>query len=393
VGSTQRYPWQGPTADRAPSGPLPLTEPAFTAAGACPRCATILVVDDEPLARQMLRDLLEAQGFRVICVARGEEVFTHLPEADLVLLDAMLPGRDGWDICREIKQRYDQLLPVIMVTARTAPDDVVRTFDAGADDYVAKPFHVAELTARIESRLRVHRAERALRDAAEQLRALAEQNYALYQQASRDAEERQQLLKELDHRVRNNLAKITGLVAMARQRAPDGSAQAVIIALENRLHAFLMVHDVLRHQKYRGVPSREIVERLAQRLRNAFKANGRIRLEVDCDHAVLDERAAVSVALALNELITNSLRHAFPDERVGTVSIRLARCGDEYWLDVRDDGVGMPAGVPYMTGSGRSILDAVVRGELGGQVEYLPAPVGTHVRLRFPYAPHSVPAQ
>src|SRR5690606_15236886 len=389
----RRHPWQGPAADRREYGPAPLTDPAFAEPGADAKSATILVVDDEPLARQMLRDLLEAQGFRVIGVARGEEVFPHLPEADLVLLDAMLPGRDGWDICREIKQQYDQLLPVIMVTARTAPDDVVRTFDAGADDYVAKPFHVAELTARIESRLRVHRAERALRDAADQLRALAEQNYALYQQASRDAEERQQLLKELDHRVRNNLAKITGLVAMARQRAPDGSAQSVIIALENRLHAFLMVHDVLRHQKYRGVPSKEIVERLAQRLRNAFKANGRIRLEVESDHAVLDERAAVSVALALNELVSNSLRHAFPEERAGTVSIRLAQRDDEFWLDVRDDGVGMPAGIPCVTGSGRSILDAVVRGELGGRIEYVPADAGTHVRLRFPFAPHSVPAQ
>ena len=394
MSSTQNYPLQGPAAGRRQYGPTPLADPAFTGPGAdATKCATILVVDDEPLARQMLRDLLEAQGFRVICVARGEEVFPHLPEVDLVLLDAMLPGRDGWDICREIKQRYDQLLPVIMVTARTAPDDVVRTFDAGADDYVAKPFHVAELTARIGSRLRVHRAERALRDAADQLRALAEQNYALYQQASRDAEERQQLLKELDHRVRNNLAKITGLVAMARQRATEGPAQAVIIALENRLHAFLMVHDVLRQQKYRGVPSREIVERLAQRLRNAFKANGRIRLDVEADHAVLDERAAVSVALALNELLTNSLRHAFPEERAGTVSIRLARCEDEYWLDVRDDGIGMPDSVPNMIGSGRSILDAVVRGELGGQVEYIPTEVGTHVRLRFPYAPHSVLAQ
>src|SRR5690606_34891298 len=292
--------------------PAPFDDPAFARSRTEARSATILVVDDEPLARQMLRDLLEAQGFRVIGVARGEEVFPHLPEADLVLLDAMLAGREGWDIGREIKQRYDQLLPVIMVTARTAPDDVVRTFDAGADDYVAKPFHVAELTARIESRLRVHRAERALRDAADQLRALAEQNYALYQQASRDAEERQQLLKELDHRVRNNLAKITGLVAMARQRASEESAQAVVIALENRLHAFLMVHDVLRYQKYRGVPSNEIVERLAQRLRNAFRANGRVRLQVESDPVLLDERAAVSVALALNELVSNALRHAFP---------------------------------------------------------------------------------
>lgn len=83
--------------------------------------ATILVVDDEPMARQMFTDMLEAKGFRVVSVARGEEVFSFLHEVDLVLLDAMLPGRDGWAICQEIKQRHDRMLPVIMVTARTAP--------------------------------------------------------------------------------------------------------------------------------------------------------------------------------------------------------------------------------------------------------------------------------
>jgi two-component sensor histidine kinase len=348
------------------------------------KASTILVVDDELYARQLLTDMLALQGFRVISVARGEDVFAHLCEVDLVLLDAMLPDRDGWDICREIKQRYDRLLPVIMVTARTAPDDVVRTFEAGADDYVAKPFHSAELMARIGSRLRVHRAERELRHAADRLRALAEQNYALYQQASRDAEERQRLLKELDHRVRNNLAKITGLVGMARQRAPDDTSQAVLAALENRLHAFLLVHDILRHKKYRGVPSHEIVERLAQRLRNAFRANGRIKLEVRCGEALLDERAAVSVALALNELLSNSLRHAFPGERTGTVAIHMSEHDGEYWLEILDDGIGMPEGVQCVTGSGQSIVEAVVRGELGGRVEYVPVASGTHVRLRFP---------
>src|SRR5690606_26920127 len=255
---------------------------------------------------------------------------------------------------------------------------------AGADDYVAKPFHSAELMARIGSRLRVHRAERELRHAADRLRALAEQNYALYQQASRDAEERQRLLKELDHRVRHNLAKITGLVGMARQRAPDDTSPAVLAALENRLHAFLLVHDILRHKKYRGVPSHEIVERLAQRLRNAFRANGRIKLEVRCGEALLDERAAVSVALALNELLSNSLRHAFPGERTGTVAIHMSEHDGEYWLEILYDGIGMPEGVQCVTGSGQSIVEAVVRGELGGRVEYVPVASGTHVRLRFP---------
>ena len=175
--------------------------------------ASILVVDDEPMARQMFTDLLEAHGFRVVTVARGEEAFSFLPEVELVVLDAMLPGRDGWSICREIKDNYDPLLPIIMVTARTAPEDVVRTFNAGADDYVSKPFHVAELTARIDSRLRVHRAELTIKKTNEQLRQLADQNYKLYDQARRDAEERALLLRELDHRVRNNMAVITGLVS------------------------------------------------------------------------------------------------------------------------------------------------------------------------------------
>ena len=126
---------------------LPPTDPR-TAAGAAARQSavrpaadppnTILVVDDEPLARQMFTDLLEAQGFRVISVARGEEAFSFLGEVELVLLDAMLPGRDGWEICREIKEKHDALLPVIMVTARTAPE-VIPRLSAALNDTLRDP--------------------------------------------------------------------------------------------------------------------------------------------------------------------------------------------------------------------------------------------------------------
>src|SRR5690349_17751684 len=116
-----------------------------------PRRVRVLVVDDEPLVRETLRDLLLARNFEVTDVENGEAAYEHLARVDVVLLDAMLPGEDGWTVCRRIKREYDPLLPVIMVTARTAPEDVVRTFEAGADDYVAKPFSVAELMARIAS--------------------------------------------------------------------------------------------------------------------------------------------------------------------------------------------------------------------------------------------------
>jgi DNA-binding response OmpR family regulator len=358
---------------------------AVASAGKRVHAATILVVDDEPLARQMFTDLLEAQGFRVISVARGEEAFAFLPEVELVLLDAMLPGRDGWAICREIKDEHDPLLPIIMVTARTSPEDVVRTFSAGADDYVAKPFHVAELTARIESRLRVHRAEVAIKRANQQLRELADQNYQLYEQARKDAEERSLLLRELDHRVRNNLSVILGLLSMERNRRPPRPAPEALASLESRLRSFLLVHEALRRQNYRGVPIREIAEKLAQRLRNAWDVERRIALDFEGSSAILDERQGFALALAINELLTNAFRHAFPHGREGRIRIRFSENHGEFELAVTDDGVGSAAvQQSEVVGSGRSIVQALVRDELTGRVLFDATPNGTQVTIAFP---------
>jgi two-component system, cell cycle sensor histidine kinase and response regulator CckA len=129
----------------------------------------VLVVDDDPVTQQLLRDVLESQGFGVRVAESGDAVARDLGAVDLVLLDAVLPGQDGWSICTELKS-LDPHLPIIMVTGRTTPEDVVRTFAAGADDYVAKPFQVPELLARIGSRLRVRRADAELRRAVERHR-------------------------------------------------------------------------------------------------------------------------------------------------------------------------------------------------------------------------------
>jgi len=349
------------------------------------RGARILVVDDEPLARQMFTDLLEAQGFHVVTVARGEEAFAFLQEVELVLLDAMLPGRDGWSICREIKERHDPLLPVIMVTARTAPEDVVRTFMSGADDYVAKPFHVAELTARIESRLRVHRAEVTIKRANAQLRELADQNYQLYEQAHRDAEERALLLRELDHRVRNNLSVIMGLVTLERNRRPPRPSEEALGSLEGRLRSFLLVHEALRRQNYRGVPIREIAEKLAQRLRSAWDIAARVELRVEGDSPSLGEKKGFAFALVLNELLTNAFRHGFPEGRPGRVTIRIQVLDPHVLVQVADDGVGTAGRPrPEIVGSGLSIVGALVKDELSGTVEHNATESGTSVTLRFP---------
>jgi DNA-binding response OmpR family regulator/anti-sigma regulatory factor (Ser/Thr protein kinase) len=349
------------------------------------RRATILIVDDDLTARELMTELLEARGFQAIAVARGEEVFDWLGEIDLVLLDAMLPDRDGWSICRELKEHHDPLLPVIMVTARAAPADMVRTFDAHADDYITKPFHASELIARVRTRLRVHRMEQELREMGRRQAELAEQNFKLYQKAVSDAEERETLLRELDHRVRNNLAVIMGLATLERCRQPPRPSAQALATLENRFRAFLLVYDALRHRRYRSVPIREIAERLLQRLRNSTTSNGRVQLEITGSAADLGERQAFSLALILNELIANALEHAFPDDRTGTISLRMKDQGESVQIAVIDDGVGFPHDLRReVLGSGHSIVDALVQGDLAGRIAYDSGENGTAIVLTFP---------
>nr|WP_269449929.1 MtrAB system response regulator MtrA [Auraticoccus cholistanensis] len=113
-----------------------------------------MVVDDDAALAEMLQIVLRQEGFDPVWVCHGDEALdafrTHQP--DLVLLDLMLPGRDGVDVCRDL--RAESGVPVVMLTARSDTIDVVAGLEAGADDYVAKPFKAKELVARIRTRLR-----------------------------------------------------------------------------------------------------------------------------------------------------------------------------------------------------------------------------------------------
>jgi len=120
------------------------------------KAATILVVDDEPQIRRVLRATLSSRGYEIIDAKTGEEgielVCKNKP--DLVLLDVNMPGMGGLEACREIRRGSNA--PIIMLTVRNAERDKVAALDAGADDYVVKPFGIEELLARVRVALRRH---------------------------------------------------------------------------------------------------------------------------------------------------------------------------------------------------------------------------------------------
>jgi two-component system KDP operon response regulator KdpE len=115
----------------------------------------ILIVDDEAPIRRALRATLDKLGFQTVEAARGEEALSlvRTNSFDAVLLDINMPGMNGIDTCRNVRRLYP-LMPILMLTVCDSEDDKVEALDAGANDYITKPFQLRELTARIRAAMR-----------------------------------------------------------------------------------------------------------------------------------------------------------------------------------------------------------------------------------------------
>jgi DNA-binding NtrC family response regulator len=138
------------------------------------KTARILIADDTPASLSLLVDLLEPLGHEVLAVSDGKSAIhlVHRAKPDLVLLDVMMPGSDGFGVCRALKADPETAdIPVIFITSRQETGDVVRGFRLGAVDYILKPFHAEEVVTRVTTHLALSRATRELRQRNEELEA------------------------------------------------------------------------------------------------------------------------------------------------------------------------------------------------------------------------------
>ena len=136
----------------------------------------ILVVDDNDLNLSLMRDLLASRGYNVVTAMSADEAWQAIrgEHPDLVLLDVIMPGRSGYDLCRQLKETPStRLIPVVMVTGLTDRDDRIRGKEAGADEFLTKPFFPEELFARVKSLLRLKEYTDELEHAEAVLKALA----------------------------------------------------------------------------------------------------------------------------------------------------------------------------------------------------------------------------
>lgn len=208
-------------------------------------------------------------------------------------------------------------------------------------------------------------------------------------QLNRGLDEKQVLLREIHHRVKNNLNIISSLLNLQALslRTPDDAMEAFRIS-RNRVMSLALVHEELyRSQDYSRVDMDKYIGTVTSSLLKALGPGGRVRAEAEANGIELNIDLAIPCGLILNELITNAVKHAFPDERKGCIRVTLKKTGDhEIELSVADDGVGIPRpeGVSGHGGLGLDLVELLVQQLRGSMM--VETKNGAAYRIRFPSA-------
>jgi two-component sensor histidine kinase len=191
------------------------------------------------------------------------------------------------------------------------------------------------------------------------------------EQLARSLAEKEVLLKEIHHRVKNNLQVISSLLSLQARKLADPALREPLLESQGRVQSIALFHETLyRGHDLSGVQASAYLRELVDAIFRASSPDGRLRREVVCDDVHLGVDTAVPCGLILNELLSNAIKHAYPGGAAGTIRVELRRVGeDRLRLVVEDDGVGLPADLEQR--SQRSLglqLVQMLAQQLGGAV-------------------------
>lgn len=186
-------------------------------------------------------------------------------------------------------------------------------------------------------------------------------------------EEKQLLLKEVHHRIKNNMNVTVSLLALQTSRMENPEAVSAIEDARSRIMSMMIIYDMLyRSEDFRQVSSAEYLSRLLDAVVRQFIAESKIRLDRFIEDFSMESSMLLPLGIIINELITNAFKYAFPGERRGVVSVELKRQGNSIVLTVADDGVGMPEGRTFDNSPGFGfVLVRALAEQLEGSIELL----------------------
>ncbi|MCC0176999.1 response regulator [Waterburya agarophytonicola K14] len=352
------------------------------------KSARILVVDDNNLNLDLLCKILSKANFRTITAVDGIDAIkiTDVELPHLILLDAIMPNLDGFEACKILKKNpKTQDIPIIFMTSVTDTEKKVKAFELGANDYITKPFHKPELLARVKSHLQVFDLSKTLKYRNHVLQNEVEQRYeaeislldinerladvnqslkaeienrklmALRLQAEilerkkaekevkKSLKEKNLLLKEIHHRVKNNLFIVSSLLESQGDYIDNPEIIKVLSDSQNRITTMALIHEQLHYSTgLCEIDFQQYLTALIEHITNSYLTQ-EINFKADIQQAYLNIETAHPCGLIINELISNAVEHAFPEKKQGNIILKF--CQDKpgnYNLWFKDDGIGFP---------------------------------------------------
>ncbi len=292
------------------------------------------VIDDEPahgeIARRSLSEAFPGAKVRLFQTlgAFAASLSDSLPS--LVLCDLCLPDGRAPDLLSE-GYRVGEY-PVVVMTAFGDEETAVGLIKSGASDYITKSGErFRELPRIVEKALIEYGAARERAQSEARIRGLLE--------------EKELLLREIHHRIKNNMSSVASLLSLQADACADSIASAALEEAAGRVRSMRIIYERLfKSADYRMVPASEYFEDLVSGLAGSMTSSERIAMHLDCEDVSLDSDTLWHVGIMLNELVTNALKYAFPDKARGRVTIGFRSDRDgSYRLTVADDGRGLSA--------------------------------------------------
>ena len=324
----------------------------------------ILHLEDSPRDTELIRERLTGEGFNAqVDWAASEpefESFLLRNDYDIILADYHVTGFEGpASLGRAHALRPGT--PYICVSGAIGEDCAVELLRLGATDYVSKD--------------RLARLPFVIRRALAETRDHKEHKSAL----ELSLREKESLLKEIHHRVKNNLQIVSSLLRLQSGRIDHPAAKAALVDMQNRVRSMALVHEHLYGSKNLAqVDMDAYIRSLCPKLVRALMTNPKvIELQLNLSPVLLEIDQAIPCGLLVNELLTNALKHAFPDGRTGEVRVELQPVdgGRQIRLLVADNGIGLPANLDVKRLSSLGLeLVSDLTGQLQGRLEIGPGP-------------------
>jgi len=375
----------------------------------------ILIVDDKEENLYFLESLLKGNGFNVKTASNGQLAFDQLysSQFDLIISDILMPVMDGFELCRRVKK--DEKLkdiPFVFYTATyTEKKDEEFALGLGASKFLIKPQEPEDFLRIIKNIIKdtesgkvksesvylnedkeifklynerlIKKLEKKMLDLEREVTA----HKKAEEQIAASLKEKEVLLREIHHRVKNNMQVIVSLLRMHSRRTKDKQAGQVFDDCRDRVNAMSLIHEALyQSDNLSRIDFEVYLKKLYRNLEQTYGASDKgIAVTVKKCSVSLNIDQGVAIGMVISELVSNAFKHAFPLGKRGDISISLIGLEDDnVELIIMDNGKGLPPEIDILNSSslGLKLAAAAVTRELGGNFE-VERDHGTKYLIRF----------